>query len=252
MQKKNKKKSKKSKKGNKREIKANSKKNFSEIYSGSINSKVKQAAKTLNYDHVIKTTVIEADDIIKGIKTPSKSIIIHNINKSNVNKLINRSSYLKKFDIVMVKGVAEYDINKKVLEKMAVDVFFPYVIGKDFMHWRNSGLNNVLVDIMARKGVALGLDFSFFKQNNDTDIIKMLGRIIQNIKFCNKRDCDSCVTFFPSKADDFKNVFDVRSLISVLGVKTKKLNSTLSFFYDKAEYNKKARKKKIAEGIWMK
>ena len=239
------------KKGRK-ERKDKTQKNFSEIYLGSINSKVKQAAKTLNYDHVIKTTIIEADDIIKGIKTPSKSIIIHNINKSNVNKLINRSSYLKKFDIVMVQGTTDYNINKKILEKMGVDVFFPYVVGKDFMHWRNSGLNNVLVDIMAKKSIALGLDFSFFRQNDDNDVIKMLGRIIQNVRFCNKRDCDFCVTFLPSNSDDFKNVLDVRSLLSVLGVKTQKLNSTLSFFHDRAEYNKKARKKKIAEGIWMK
>jgi len=231
------------------------KKHFSEIC---FNCEVNQIN---GYDNVIKTAIVDANDIIKGKNPKCKSIIIANINANNVNKLINLSSSLRqKFDLIMVNGTSDYNINKKLLEKMDIDVFIPYVESeKDFMHWRNSGINNVLVDILSKRKIALCIDLSFLSFQNCTgdskcmnNKIKILGRVIQNIRFCNKRNCDFCVTFLPSKLRDFRNAFDVRALLLVLGMKTQNINPALSFFYDRIKYNEKARKKKITDGIWMK
>jgi len=58
------------------------------------------------------------------------------------------------------------------------------VRGKDFMHYRDSGLNQVLCKLAKKNNVGIG--FNFNDVLNSDDRKNILGKMMQNVRLCRK------------------------------------------------------------------
>jgi RNase P/RNase MRP subunit p30 len=88
---------------------------------------------------------------------------------------------------VIVLGGDE-KINRKTLENKKVDILLsPERNNKeDSLHYRKSGLNQVLCKLARQNDVAVGFDFSRLLNSEGRKRRKILGRMMFNYKLCRK------------------------------------------------------------------
>lgn len=234
-------------------------KNFTEFLLAKVNTKQKEYAKSFNYSHLLHLTLMSSSEL-KKIKKTNKAkkenskkhdALMLLLDKVEPSIICYFQHARKLFNLIMVKSAGNYEDDKKIISATfkripLIDVFFPFIEGKrDFMHYRNSGLNNVLVDLLKQQNIALGIDFSFLLQNRNC-IVK-LGRIAQNIRFGQKRNVNFCVTFLPASIEQLRDALDVKSLLVCLGMTPGNANKALQFAYSRYVQNKK--RKQITKGI---
>lgn len=86
--------------------------------------------------------------------------------------------------------IVEGNINKnrKFIESKNVDILYAVDNGaiNDFLHSRNSGLNQVLLAIAKKNKVKIGFDFNRILRNKGRERALILGRMMQNVKLCRK------------------------------------------------------------------
>ncbi|HLC56673.1 MAG TPA: RNase P subunit p30 family protein [Candidatus Nanoarchaeia archaeon] len=118
--------------------------------------------------------------------------------------------------------------NRKLLENKDLDVLVSPEknAGKDFMHYRNSGLNQVLCEIARKNNMAIG--FSFNEVLNSKERGKLLGRMMLNVRLCRKYKVKMLIGSFA------RNEFELRSFDSlitfgkIIGMNEKEARNALS------------------------
>ncbi|VVB83118.1 Ribonuclease P protein component 3 [uncultured archaeon] len=109
------------------------------------------------------------------------------------------------------------ELNRKILEKEKIDVLLlSQGKRKDFQKQRNSGLNQVLAKLAKKKEITIGIDLDEIINSEEKEKAKILARVMQNIKICNK---NKVKMKFLSKGQK-RNIFDLKSLGLVLGMPT--------------------------------
>lgn len=98
--------------------------------------------------------------------------------KLGFNKLIFKEDF-DKLGIVISK---DYDTNRRLIERKKIKILVDVHMNnfKDNLHFRSSGLNQVICKLMNKNNVALGISLASIENG------LMLGRIKQNIKLCRK------------------------------------------------------------------
>ncbi len=110
--------------------------------------------------------------------------IIQASSSEEARKLIDKAK--KENKQVIVKG-RDIEFNRKIIEMRKVNVLvLNHKIGKDKLKERDSGLNQVLCKIAKENNITLAIDFSELLEVDKKQRAKILGRIIQNIKFIKK------------------------------------------------------------------
>lgn len=136
------------------------------------------------------------------------------VTETNYNKL---KKIPREADGEVVFASCDDELNRKVLEKDRVDVL---LIGlkdrKDFMKQRNSGFNQVMAKLAKKKGVVIGIDLDEIIEASIKDKIRILARVRQNVKLCNKAKLR--MRFIGQKHE--RNIYDLKSLGLVLGMPT--------------------------------
>src|SRR3989344_1223899 len=96
-------------------------------------------------------------------------------------RLVNASG------IIIVQGGDEI-INRYALEDNKINILLNPENNKnrDFMHARNSGLNQILCRLANKNNKPIGINFNSLLEMNEIERIYALGRIMQNIKLCRK------------------------------------------------------------------
>ena len=108
------------------------------------------------------------------------------------------------------------ELNRKVLEKLPIKIILINLSKrKDFQKQRNSGFNQVLAKIAKKNKVAIGINLDEIFDAKPTEKIKILARVSQNIKLCNKNKLK--MKFISNKSQDDYNL---KSLGLVLGMPT--------------------------------
>lgn len=106
------------------------------------------------------------------------------------------------------------NLNRKVLEKLKIDILLINQENrKDFQKQRNSGFNHVLAKIAKKNKIKIGINFEEVVNSNLKEKSKILSRIKQNIKLCNKNKIQMV---FIGKSK--RNLHDLKSLGLVLGM----------------------------------
>ena len=150
-------------------------------------------------------------------------------------------------ELVLVKS-AGYD--QAVFERVRPDIVYDLELfaGKDPMHFRASGLNQVLCKFAAKNKVIAGFSFSSILNANNRVLV--LGRIMQNIRFCRKYKVDTCFASFASMPYEMRAAHDLISFLIVLGMHAEKAKKSLEIIEERIKENKKKKSPEyIGEGV---
>lgn len=110
-------------------------------------------------------------------------------------------------------------LNRKVLEKEDLDVLLiTQLQRKDKLKQRDSGFNHVLAKIAKKRKVAIGINLDEIINSDAKQKAKILARIKQNIKLCNKNKLK--MRFVALDKKNKRNEYDLKALGSVLGMPT--------------------------------
>src|SRR3989338_2934327 len=82
----------------------------------------------------------------------------------------------------------------------------------DSLHYRHSGLNQVLCALAVKNNIIVGFDVS--SMNNS----RILGRMMQNIAFCRKYKVRMALASFARDKFEMKGASNMLSLVKVLGM----------------------------------
>ncbi len=108
------------------------------------------------------------------------------------------------------------ELNRKVLEKLSINILLLNQVGRrDFQKQRNSGFNHVLAKLAKKKNIVVGINLDEIIESKNEKREKILARIKQNIRLCNKNKLK--MKFVSLKGNE-RDVYDLKSLGLVLGM----------------------------------
>ena len=157
-----------------------------DFFIGKKNKKIEKKALALGLEIVFLKKVSNVEEL--DIKKDSKdydAILIKTQDTGMMRRLIDKTSNFFKFIIIL--GTND-EINRACLEhKKTIALLSPeYSRRKDFINYRNSGLNQVLCKIARDNKKTIIESFSSILNADKKNKAIILGRIIQNEKLCRK------------------------------------------------------------------
>ena len=96
---------------------------------------------------------------------------------------------------------------------------------KDFIHYRNSGLNQVLCNLAKRNGIAIGFDFNNVLNAQNKE--EILGRMMQNVRLCRKYKIRMLIFDLTNE----RSKEELRSFCVVLGMTPGEAKGAVNFKY---------------------
>jgi len=119
--------------------------------------------------------------------------------------------------LIVVEGFGLED-NRKILSNKNVDILVvnedtPF---RDTFHYRAISINHVLCKLAKKNDIAIA--FSFSSILNAKDRIKVIGRIMQDIKLCMKYDVDIIFASFARNKFEMRSPHDILSFAKTLGM----------------------------------
>jgi len=112
------------------------------------------------------------------------------------------------------------EINRKAVESKIDILMSPEKKrSKDFMKSRNSGLNQVLCKLAFQNKVAIGFNFNDVLLSKDFEKADILGRMMFNVKLCNKYKVKMIVCNSIKNQEEIRSESDLESFARVLGMK---------------------------------
>ena len=146
----------------------------------------------------------------------SEQIIIRENNFEKARKAIHEAQKEKK---IIIFNSEDDELNRKILEKLQIHILLINLTGKkDFQKQRNSGFNQVLAKIAKEKDVAIEINFDKIIQASQYEKPKIIARLKQNIKLCNKNKLK--MKFIIQNPENQRDTYDLKSLGAVLGMPT--------------------------------
>ncbi len=152
---------------------------------------------------------------------------------------------IKHADLVIVKNSPG---NRAVFESKKADMLFELENNpvNDFMHHRNSGLNQVLCAIAHKNKVVVA--FSFNSILNSREPARELGRMMQNAMLCRKYKVDMAVVSFATTPYEMRDLNDLAAFARLIGVQNAK--HSLNVIQQKILSNRKKQSPNyIQEGV---
>ena len=150
-------------------------------------------------------------------------------------------------DLVIVNS-SEKD--QYVLEKSPPDVLFgmEFHKTKESMHFRASGLNQVLCKLANNNKVIIPIPLKLINDSDNKPLI--FGRIMQNIMLCRKYKVEQAIASFAEKPYELKSSNGLMSLAITLGMDIPSAKKSLNSIGEKIKHNQKKKSPDyIKEGI---
>jgi RNase P/RNase MRP subunit p30 len=140
------------------------------------------------------------------------------LTEKNFNKLKSQVKENKDKEIIFFS--IDDELNRKVLEKLPIQILLiPLKERKDYAKQRNSGFNQVMAKIAKKNNIDIGIKIDEIIDSKEK--YKILARLKQNIWLCNKNKVQ--IKFIQEK--NKKNIYDLKSLALVLGMKTNQIRN---------------------------
>ncbi|MBT3323553.1 hypothetical protein HN681_04465 [archaeon] len=124
--------------------------------------------------------------------------------------------------LIVIRGKND-DFNRKVLSSKHVDLLLDPHLGNrnDFMHHRNSGLNQVLCKLARDNNIAIGFSFSSVLRSKEKG--KYIGRMMQNIRLCRKYKVRMVIGSFAESKNEIRGLNDIQAFFKVIGMTGKEV-----------------------------
>ena len=144
-------------------------------------------------------------------KLGTELIFVYDYNpKIKEGVLVNKKNIMKAKDNLFVK--AEED-NRFYFDDKRKKTIFDLELSQrmDFMHHRNSGLNQVLCKLANKNSITIGFSFSSILYSTGAKRAIILGRMKQNLRLCKKYKVKILFASFASKPEDLRNLNDIKA-----------------------------------------
>lgn len=134
--------------------------------------------------------------------------------------------------------------DRPAIEKRDTDLIFGLeeVQKKDFMHHRASGLNQVLCAIAKKRDVLIGFSLASLLNSEGMLRTQILGRMMQNIRFCRKYKLATSFCSFASSPYQMRAPKDLIALAESIGMTPGEARNSLRSVEEKIKKNLKIRK----------
>ena len=148
---------------------------------------------------------------------------------------VKEPSFSKTYAVKIKKSASGKEVNivknseaRKVLENKNTDVLLdPYhYVKSDSLHFRNSGLNQVLCRIAKDNGVIVGFSFSNILKSKGRN--KILERVKQNIKLCRKYKIPMLIASFAENKYELRSANELQNFALFLGMNTKEAKEAVN------------------------
>jgi ribonuclease P/MRP protein subunit RPP1 len=141
-----------------------------------------------------------------------EQILIQEDNFDKARKLIKENS-----DKKIIFTSDDDELNRKILEKENIHILLLNMEKRqDFQKQRNSGLNHVLAKLAKKKEIVIGINLDEIIKTNEKEKARILARVAQNIKICNKNKLKMKFIYKNNK----RNIYDLKSLGLILRMPT--------------------------------
>jgi len=175
-----------------------------------------ETAAALGYEQVV--LVYDAPEKVK-ILPEQKIKLLYGVLVDGLpgNRLRQKIDQIKGRKFLALVQAGEEEFNRFVVEKTAADILFnlEYVHKKDHLHYRKSGLDEIICRIAARNGKIIAFSFSSLLETDKRGLV--MGRMMQNIRFCRKFKVKTFLSSFASEKEEMRSPFDLAKLAKVLG-----------------------------------
>jgi len=122
---------------------------------------------------------------------------------------------IKKTDKTIIFSSDDDELNRKVLEKLPIKILLiNQAHRKDYQKQRNSGLDSPMAKVAKKNKITIGINLKEILESSEEKKEKILSRIRQNIKLCNKNKLE--MIFLPKLRDSHS----LKALGLVLGMPT--------------------------------
>lgn len=112
------------------------------------------------------------------------------------------------------------DVRALVEKKGVSGIYdFEYVEPRDSLHYRRSGLNNIICAIMSKKNIFWVVNIRAIIETSGRCRAILLGRIRQNIALCRKYNVRVRAGSFAESPEHLRSPHDVEALLKVLGMR---------------------------------
>jgi len=157
-----------------------------------------------------------------------------------LNKKINSS----KEELIIAEGG---ELNRLILENKRVDIIVGAEKSKknDFLHYRNSGLNQVLCKLARKNDIAVAFNFNEVLKLKGAGRSQLIGRMMQNVRMCRKYGVRMIIASFATNKFELKNPSDLMSFGMILGMTPKEAKDGL----ENVSYFLSDKKEKITDGL---
>ncbi len=143
--------------------------------------------------------------------------LIDIIKENNIESIRKRIKQSKEPIIVL----ADNDIlNRQIAETKKLDILLSPEINrnKDFFHFRNSGLNQVICKLLNKNNIAVAFSFSLILNANSEERASLLGKMQQNAKLCKKYKVKVKIATFAKNKWELRNKAALESFGKILGL----------------------------------
>lgn len=89
---------------------------------------------------------------------------------------------------------------------------------EDKVHFRRSGLNQVLAKLAEKNDVAIGFGFSFVLNAKGVERGKVIGRMKQNVRICRKSKTKMVVCSYANNVKEMRGAKDLLAFARVIGM----------------------------------
>lgn len=213
---------------NKNQININ--KMFSEIVSPKDNElefleiaekiRIKKLYFVYDFNEFFSQNIQDKIDKIKNNKISFDVIFL--ASPGNFNKAAKQSRTI----VAKSSGQDRFIIESK---KVKIIYGFEELHRKDYLHQRASGLNHVLCEIARKNNVAIGFSYSSLINKDKAQLAITKGRMIQNIKLCQKYKVKAIIASFSENPFELRAYHDVASLFRLMGMSDSAIKDSFSY-----------------------
>jgi len=127
-------------------------------------------------------TLIQNEEFENKLKIKAEKVNLLNVSAPKLKEELRKS----KGKICVFGG--DEKVNRIALESKKVSILLnPELnVKEDHLHYRRSGLNQVLCKLARENNIAIGFDFSLLLRTQGEERGKLLGRMFFNYKLCKK------------------------------------------------------------------
>ena len=134
------------------------------------------------------------------------------VNQKNMNKAMQQSKLL----VAKSSDKDRFFIESK---KIKLIYGFEEINKNDYLHQRASGLNHIICVSARKNNVVIGFCYSSLLNKNYPAHL-LMGRMIQNIRLCNKYKVKTIIASFAENPFDLRSPHDVGSLFKQIGMES--------------------------------